>query len=73
MRRSRKPVTTLEQLAYILHNLCVLLEDDVDDYLEDGDNNPIVNNYPRVFHNPINAVQKRNAIVNNLQRLFHGH
>lgn len=55
--------------ACIMHNLCVLSEDDIARYLQDGDeqNNAVVNNYPVLFQPSVPGVEKRNAIVNHLQ------
>ncbi|XP_065928319.1 putative nuclease HARBI1 [Magallana gigas] len=50
--------------ACILHNLCVLKKDDIEDYLEPNPNHlNRVNYYPNVYRNDPRGVNKRNALV----------
>lgn len=46
----------------ILHNLCILREDDVDDFIDQDDlGHP--NNYPNIFRNDPNGTNRRMAIM----------
>ncbi|XP_062583188.1 putative nuclease HARBI1 [Saccostrea cucullata] len=45
-----------------LHNLCILHEDDVDDFIE-GDDIGHPNNYPNIFRNDPNGINRRLAIM----------
>ncbi|XP_033757860.1 putative nuclease HARBI1 [Pecten maximus] len=49
--------------ACVLHNVCVLCDDGVADYLDGNMANNIVNNYPPVFPNTTAGINKRNQLV----------
>lgn len=55
--------------ACILHNLCILKNDDLEDYFQrhPAQQEDRVNNYPNIYRNDNRGVQKRNALVQNLQ------
>ena len=51
----------------ILHNMCVLSDDDISMFIEqeqDHDNHP--NNYPNIFRNALAGNHKHNIIVQNM-------
>lgn len=50
----------------ILHNLCILSGDDIEDFLDDAgdDNHP--NNYPAVYRNDQRGTARRQRLVDTL-------
>lgn len=68
-RRSREiPVHKPEDIVSIivsgciLHNLCIIHKDDVENFIEeDGNGHP--NNYPNLFRNDVNGINRRLQIM----------
>ena len=48
--------------ACVLHNFCMLNEDDVDDFL-DPQHDDKINDFEKIFGDPEEAVQKRTEIM----------
>lgn len=54
--------------ACVLHNLCILSDDEIEDYIElAADYNVQPNVRPGVYANEADGIAKRNALVNYLQ------
>lgn len=66
----REPETIARTIlaGCILHNLCIKTNEDIEMYIEhdNRDNHP--NNYPNIYQNDINGVQRRNQLVNFLRQ-----
>ncbi|XP_021340220.1 putative nuclease HARBI1 [Mizuhopecten yessoensis] len=61
--RDMKSACEIIMSGCILHNMCILHEDDLSEYLDNYDGNQVVNNYPPVYLDNARGVRKRNEIV----------
>lgn len=53
----------------ILHNLCIIHKDDVENFIEeDGNGHP--NNYPNLFRNDVNGINRRLQIMAGLPYVY---
>lgn len=50
----------------ILHNLCVLHNDFIEHYIDDGREDGHPNQYPNVYNNAVDGVLRRQQLMNNL-------
>lgn len=58
----------------IVHNLCVMKKDDIEDYLEPNPNHlNRVNYYPNIYRKDPRGVNKRNAIVQSIHNCYTQH
>lgn len=57
--------------ACILHNLCILSCEDLSEFLElNGTVNQRVNNYPALYRDNVDGINRRNRLVLHLQRFM---
>ena len=66
---SVKEISKLFMSACVLHNLCIVCDDDLAEFFEeDIRNNAAINNYPNIYPNHAAGVRKRNNLIEYLQQ-----